>query len=414
MHGAVMPVQKFSDRWLASLPFRSADEGQTEYFDADPKHKGLALIVGSRRKTWFLNYTAGGKRKRFKLGEYPALGLASARGVANEARLKVATGGDPMAEKKAEKAETIAARADTFELLINAYLESPAFADNKPGYRAEFERALKKDVIPLIGSTPVRDLSRRTLLRPCDVKASAGASRSAALLFRYQSRVLSWAHASGRIEANPMPPKYADEIASEARERVLTDAELVTLWKWAEAHKWAEFGDLLRLLLLTGQRLTEVAGARAAEFDFAAKTWAIPGERAKNGLEQFVYLAPMALEIAKRRATGDYLFPQSEGDKRPHIFRDTVGLALRRWQSNRKVKDVDRFTAHDLRRTMATRMNEAGVDPHIVEACLNHVSTAASGRAGVAGVYNRAAYAEPKREAWKTWEAELGPIFDRK
>ena len=183
-----------------------------------------------------------------------------------------------------------------------------------------------------------------------------------------------------------------------ARDRILTDAELVKFWKAANAER-VEFGALLKLLLLTGCRLNEVAGMRRAEIDGA--TWTIPGERTKNGRAHVVPLSPLVRELITSVPTeGDLVFttngatPPSGWSK----IKNRLDAAMK----------IPPWRLHDLRRTAATGMADIGVAPHIVEAVLNHVS---GHKSGVAGVYNRAQYAAEKKAALARWATHVEALI---
>ncbi|SOE18858.1 site-specific recombinase XerD [Hoeflea halophila] len=404
-----MPMQKISDRWLASV---QPQPKQIEYFDAAPGHKGLSIMVGkSGSKAWFLNYTGpkDGKRKRYKIGAYPGVGLAKARTEAARLRADIGEGADPLDSRRAETVAANEARADTFAKLVEAYLQSSKFKSTSASNRRDIERTMRKDVLSLIGETPLSELSRRTLQKPVEAKINSGAQRMGEAIFRYLKVVLNWGADMGYIEANPLPRRNPNATPMENRERVLTNAEISALWN--EFPNWTAGPRLVaiyRLIVLTGQRSNEVAGLMRDEIDTTAAIWALPRERAKNGKPNIVPLSAPALAIVREAmaaTNGDHLFPTDGGEKRAHIGNDTISNTIRKWQEGRGV--ADRWTPHDLRRTAATRMNEIGVQPHIVEAILNHVSGA---KAGVAGVYNRADYIEQKRAALDAWAAELGRI----
>jgi integrase len=195
---------------------------------------------------------------------------------------------------------------------------------------------------------------------------------------------------------------------------------------------------------LTGCRLNEVAGMRRSELSDDGTVWTIPGERTKNRRTHVVPLPPMARTlIATASTAGDLVFttdgahPVAIGSKIKRrldakmkllkLFEGANGHPakaieeLKRWASSPKGKAAiaDRtldgkilsWRVHDLRRTCATGMAEIGIAPHIVEAALNHVSGA---KAGVAGTYNRAAYAPEKKAALGRWAAHIEHLLSGK
>jgi integrase len=194
----------------------------------------------------------------------------------------------------------------------------------------------------------------------------------------------------GLIDASPITGtnKATEEIS---RDRVLSDEELRLVWH--------EAGSSVRLLILTGQRREEVGGMLWPEVDLGTANWRIGADRTKNGLVHDVPLASAAVEILKTRGVSP------EG--RQFIFGARTG-PFQGWSNAKKALDAriaragksnggnfepQPWRLHDIRRTVATRLGDLGVLPHVIEAILNHVS---GHRAGVAGIYNRAAYSTPK------------------
>jgi integrase len=191
----------------------------------------------------------------------------------------------------------------------------------------------------------------------------------------------------GLSETNPVigTNKAAGEI--KARDRVLTDKELATVWNGLPENG---YGRIVRLLILTGCRRDEIGSLRWPEINEESRLIALPGERTKNGRPHDVPLSKAALEILNsipRRVNRDFVFGEGKGGfsgwSKAKASLDAQ-LGLKAWR------------LHDLRRTASTRMADLGVQPHIIEAVLNHVS---GHKAGVAGVYNRSTYANEKRTA---------------
>jgi integrase len=170
-----------------------------------------------------------------------------------------------------------------------------------------------------------------------------------------------------------------------------------------------DYGAIIRLLILTGQRREEVAAMWWSEFDFDKNLWRIGAERTKNGL---LHEVPLPKEVAKvlkahgGREGRDLVFGSREG---PFQGWGNAKIALEgRIRANLGEKSgLKPWRLHDLRRTAATRMNELGVLPHVVEAILNHIS---GHKAGVAGIYNRAIYAPEKRAALQKWANHIAAL----
>lgn len=187
---------------------------------------------------------------------------------------------------------------------------------------------------------------------------------------------------------------YTNKHQEQSRGRVLTDAELKTIWKGCPD---SDFGAIIKLLILTGQRANEIGGLRWDEVH--DEQIVLPSQRTKNKRAHIVPLGDPAKAILS----------QFHADGRTHVFGrvdsagfDGWGFAKRTLDARiaKSVKPLAHWTVHDLRRTVATRMAELGVQPHIIEAVLNHVS---GHKGGVAGIYNRATYDKEKRETLNLW-----------
>ena len=222
-----------------------------------------------------------------------------------------------------------------------------------------------------------------------ELRAEGPREARARAMFATLSKMFSWLLERRRVTVNPCAGVHHPS-APRARDRVLTNSEIVTFWRAAGAER-EEPGALLKTLLLTGARLSEVAGMRRAELSDDGATWTIPGARTKNHRVHVVPLSPLARTIlAGVATTGDAVFASMSWSQ----LKRRLDAAMK----------IPPWRLHDLRRTAATGMAEIGVAPHVVEAVLNHVSGA---KAGVAGTYNRAAYAPEKKAALERWAAHV-------
>jgi len=235
-----------------------------------------------------------------------------------------------------------------------------------------------------------------------EVRNEGPSDNRALAMFARVSKLFGWLLSKRRIKANPCmgiartkPPK--------ARDRTLIDEEIVAFWKAAEQEQ-PEFSAALKLLLLTGQRLSEVTDMRRSEL--SDDLWTIPGARTKNHKEHVVPLSPLAREIlASIPVAGDLVFSVT-GGRTPIIIntkiRERLVAATR----------GDGWRIHDLRRTCATEMARLKVEPHVIEAVLNHMSGPA--KAGVAGIYNKWAYLPEKTAALARWATHVEGLVSGK
>jgi len=249
---------------------------------------------------------------------------------------------------------------------------------------------------------PLTKIDRRTIaLRLAEIEqASGGVSRN-----RFRSSLsafFAWAIREGLTEFNPVT---GTGKASEGngRDRVLTEAELTALLK---ALGQDDFSDIIRLLILTGQRREEIGGLRWSEIDWGRGLIVLPPERTKNKRQHELPMSTQVDAILTRRR-GPAI--ASRGQHRLGEF--VFGRRFTAWSKSKEILDrrlngMGAWRLHDLRRTAATHMAELGVLPHVVEAILNHVS---GHKSGVAGLYNRAKYQDAMRSALQAY----GDYIDR-
>jgi integrase len=189
------------------------------------------------------------------------------------------------------------------------------------------------------------------------------------------------------------------------RSRVLADDELRAVWKASD--ECGQFGAIVKLLILTGQRRGEVSAFRA---NFVSKDLCtIPASLAKNGREHTFPIGIMAASILNS------VIPSALPNGFMLLFpaRGKANSPFNGWSKSKELLDklsgVTDWTLHDLRRTFATNLAEMGIAPHVIEKLLNHVTGTIS---GVAAIYNRHRYEKECREAVNLWEARLQVLLE--
>jgi integrase len=284
-------------------------------------------------------------------------------------------------------AETVGATVERFLSRQRARL--------RPGSYVEAERHLLTHAKPLHG-LQVGKVDRRAIAA---LLAQIGATRGPVAANRVRatlSAFFAWAMREGLADTNPTVG--TNQFDERPRERVLSEGELRTIW---QALPQSDYGTILKLLMLTGQRLTEIGDLRWSEIDFHKNLIRLPPERVKNKRLHEVPMAPSVrsiLEAQPRREDRDFVFGQGS--------RGFHGWAAPKRKLDGRVKTTP-WRLHDFRRSVATHMAELGVQPHVIEAVLNHAS---GHKAGVAGVYNRASYANEVRRALDLWAAHLQSV----
>jgi integrase len=343
---------------------------------------------GARKQTngtfYYIRYRHNGTQTVRSIGRHGPLTPDTARAKAKQLLGTVAGGIDPFAQTLS---------GEGFAGAVERYLERKR-ASLKPTYFVEASRYLHSHAGPL-QSLRLSQIDRRKIAALLgDIETSSGpASRNR--LRSALSAFFNWCVTEGLLELNPVNgTAKADEGGS--RERVLSREELRQLWRTLGDDK---FSDVVRLLLLTGQRRNEVGKLQWSEVDLARKLIVLPASRVKNGRQHEVPLSAQAVAILERlprRNSSDFLF-----GRRGFSVWDAAKTKLD------QRAEIAEWHLHDLRRSAATYMAELGTQPHIIEAVLNHVS---GHKGGVAGVYNRASYAEPMREALQRWADWLEQI----
>lgn len=365
-----------------------AGKSEAIFFDDDMAGFGLRVREGGSRN-WIVQYKIGPKHRRLTIGNVSTLTAGKAREAASTALAKVKLGNDPAHEKAI--AQTAA--GDTFEAGAKRFLARQETKLRTSTHDA-VERYLMERCKPLHG-LPVNKINRATIAARLTAIANEFGPVSADRCRAALSSMFSWLIREGMADANPVigTNKHSD---AEARDRVLTDAELAAVWTGAPEN---DYGRIVKLLMLTGCRRDEIGSLRWSEIsgldDAGESLIALPGARTKNGRAHDVPLSADSvaiLEAITRREKRDLVFGEGEGgfsgwSKAKEALDSKIGDTVKPW------------TLHDLRRTASTRMHEAGVQPHIVEAVINHAS---GHKAGVAGTYNRATYAVEKRQALDT------------
>jgi integrase len=312
-------------------------------------------------------------------------------------RAGVALGENPSEAKRRAKRE---APGRTFEALANRYLTEYARRQKKSA--GADERNLNLHVLQKWKDRDYRTLRRADVIELIEGILSDGKPVLANRVQALVSVVFSFAVDSDLIDANPCS-RLRKRGEERAGERVLTDPEIRLFWRMVvEAPASRQTGLGLRLALLTGVRVGEVAGIEPRELeqlgDPAKAVWTIPGSRTKNGLAHAVPLAPMALEIVRE------LVPVAPGSYAAAMKR--IAERLTDDEPANKTWIAEPPTPHDLRRTFRTRLPQLGVAADIRDRLMNHIGTDVGTKH-----YDRHQYLDEKRAALLAWDTSLSAIL---
>jgi integrase len=369
-------------------------KGQDDEFAWDADLEGFGLRLRRRRdggllRTWAAQYRANGRTRRVTLGSFEKLTPAQAREGARRILARVALGHDPQAEKQAKRVSS----ARTFRVAVEAYLAAKQHL--RPVSFRLTKLYLCGPYFQPLHSIGVADVTHADVAARLSAITRAHSAHTAAAARRALSTFYRWCMEEGWTQANPVIGTRKPAQAP-ARDRVLSDAELVAVW---HACSDDDYGRVIRLLTLLGSRRQEVGGLRWSELDLDAGTWTLPKERSKNRRAHTIALPPAALDIIRA-------IPQRDRDPlfgtRANGFTSWIGGKQKLDQ--RLGDSVKAWRVHDTRRSVATGMANLGIEPHHIEATLNHFS---GHRAGVAGTYNRATYDRAVQAALLRWSEHL-------
>jgi integrase len=356
-----------------------------------------------------------GKLIRVTLGKHPALSLAEAREEARRVISLAAAGTDPRQVRAEAKAQRQSERRNTFEACADEFLQKHAERRLRLSTQREYRRILTGPDTRAWRGRPISQIGKRDVLdviEAIDSRGSSGASKRALVYLR---KFFGWC-AERDIIATPPTDRIRAPHPEVKRDRVLNEEELCYFLRGLQAEQ-SIFGPFLRILLLTGQRRSEVAGMLWSELhdlEIQRAHWLIPGQRTKNKQSHLVPLSPVVRNLILSLPLVSDLVFTTTGETPVSGFGKVKARLDAHIENIRKregLGPMSPWTLHDLRRTMVTVMNEKlGIAPHVVEAVVNHISGLA--KAGVAGVYNRALYLEDRRTALQSWAEYLSALAD--
>jgi integrase len=402
---------------------------------------GLYLVIQtSGRRSWAMRFRRpNGKPAKLTLGPVDMSGkeaesepildspltLASVRRLAAEIHRQRAMGRDVVADcdasRRRQKSEHESRAKSTFAAAASDFIEQ--YASKKTRRWRETARLLGL-AYPPTGGEPTRirgglcerwsdkpiaeidghdihsliDETRRSGAPGLERRSTGPTDARARVMLSCLSKMFGWLVQHRMVSQNPCKDVHRPE-ASRARDRVLTDAEIVKFWR-ATAIEREEFSALLKLLLLTGCRLNEVARMTRAELSDDGATWNIPAARTKNRRPHMVPLSPAARELIASLAQEGQLVFTTNG-------RSPVSGWSKIKQRLDQAMKIPPWRLHDLRRTAVTGMAELGIRPDIIERAVNHVSGT---RGGIAGVYNRSELLPERRAALERWALHVKGI----
>jgi integrase len=376
-----MPVAHLTDIVVSRL------KEPGTYFDKNTPAFGIR--VGKNRKTWIV--IRGRERSRTRIGCYPAVSLAEAR------KKALVLLGSPV-EARVEVPKFSFALAQFYAIHVPTL---------KPRTQYQIKRALDRHFALRFKHKRLDEITHTDIASVTDNLAKTTPSE-AWHAFKDARTFFKWC-VPRYIKHSPMeglksPTKYVP------RKRVLSNTELVTVWRAADGVGYP-FGTAVQLAILWGTRWGEGVACRSSFINTKDRTVTLP--ETKNGTEHhFPYgeMTAAILETIPRFNSTDLLFP-GRGMVNPWN-----GAGKAKWEF-KEVCKIAPWQLLDLRRTFATKLAELKVPPHIVERLLNHKLGTLQTQGvitAVADVYNRALYLDEMREAIEQkWEPFLQDLLAR-
>lgn len=389
--------------------------GRTVLCDAEVKGFGVRVGSGGDR-TYVLRYQVGGrgeKQRQVTIGRHGSPYTAEqARRRALELLASVRSGSDPAAERasaREAKAAEVDRRAERmFDVLAARWFERHVKGDGLRSVK-DVEGVLERDIKPAFVGLTVDEVTKAKVTEALEIvgeRSKAAANK----MHKWLRQMFNWFVERGIVEHSPVD-RVRRPHAEPSRKRVLSLLEVATVWL-AAGELPEPFRSFYRLLILTGQRLREVAGLQWGELDFDSGEWLLPAERTKNKNDHVVPLSNQALAILQSlrgdktksgaAITTDGRVPIAGFSKLKVALNEEIASVLSaNAPAALRLGDVlQPWVVHDLRRSLATGCQSMGVPMEVTEAILNQVGTR---KAGVRGIYQLYDYFDEKADALQRW-----------
>ncbi|BEN51575.1 tyrosine-type recombinase/integrase [Serratia nevei] len=389
-------TNKLSDASLRKMIGRESP-GDNFYADGD----GLSVkVTKSGVMTWFFAYRLGGreaKPQRLKLGNYPDMSLKLAREKREQCRVWLASSRDPKHQLKLMSAASLkpVTVKDALQYWITQYAE-----DN----RANVERhksQLEKHIYPYIGAMPLAQCETRYWLE-CFDRAKKNAPVAAGYVFQMCKQALKFCRVRRYAISNALDDLTIPDVGrkQDKGDRDHSDDEIGQIWQSCQQLKFKPYyAAMLRLLVVFGCRSQEVRLSTWAEWDLKNWVWTVPKEHSKAGIK---ILRPVPAEM---RPFIKWLYNQHK-DSGLLLGELKQSSAVSAWGRLvwKRLGHEEPWTLHDIRRTFATKLNDLGIAPHVVEQLLGHTMP------GVMAIYNLSQYMPEKLMALNIWCERLDVI----
>jgi integrase len=392
-----------TDHEIGKLMLLPDDPDGKVFFD--DKMSGLGVrIYRSGRKTWLYQFRLAGRSYKYEIGSTAKVLASKARNEARIAAGHVANKVNPLdLRRQAEEKHK-----DEFGELVDEYLKEklhpikPNKRPMRPRSYAEVRRHLEDHCGPF-KHRPIRNITQHDVANLYKKIAKESGPGAASHTWSTLRAFFHWAMRQGAVDNN-VAALYDGGGVGEQRERTLSDAEIAIVWKACGAD---QFGNIVKLLILTGARRDEAGHMPLSELDLENAKWLLPEDRSKNRREHLIPLSESAVELLTKAAETREAFVFGYGDER----------GFSGWSKAKKALDkriaaaghkLEHWQLHDLRRSFASGLQRLKIEPHIIESCLNHTPPKLERN------YQTYTYEAELRTALARWAAHVDAVVNGK
>lgn len=370
---------------------------------------GMSVRVSPKGKIVFqYRYRYNGKACRLDLGSYPLISLKQARTELLRYKAALEQGHDPRHVKQLELS-SIQSSKTVQELFMLWYDD---YCSKRKSSHQKIRRSFEIYVFPEVGNRLVENLGFNQWMELLEKITEKSPSIAARILLN-SKHMLKWALKRDFIKANALVDISAGHdlnITKKVRERALSDEDIILSWTALKACRMSPKNKIfLTLLLFFGCRVGELRLAKKEHFDFDKMIWTVPPENHKMGrktnkpllrpiLQEITPLLDDAFSLSK----SDYVFANQKNEL--EAMGETAHLSMPnnifQWLKRHKNYDMQKWSVHDLRRTMRTNLSIL-TEPHVAEIMLGHALPI------VWRTYDKHDYLEDQKKAYRAWYQKL-------
>ena len=341
--------------------------GNKLYYDNGHKNAeaGFACrVTAAGHRAFVLNYRVKGRERRYKIGDYPGLSVVAARKAAGQLKQEIREGKDPLAKKQADR--TAPTVADLCERYKERHLPKKRESSQKDDLSM-----IERDILPKLGGLKVSEVTYDDIDKlHTKITKKRGAPYRANRVVSLLSKMFNLAIKQWHMRDGRNPCEGIERNSEAKRKRYLKPDELARLVSALDGFADTQAANMVRLLLLTGARFGEVAGARWDQFDLEVGKWTKPASTTKQNTEHEVPLSPEAVQLLQE------LWDQAD-DTTVYVFpgRDDVGHRVdlkKPWPAILKAAGISGLRVHDLRHSYASFLVSAGESLPVIGALLGH------------------------------------------